>query len=159
MSTKKKDNVINEVQLVVFRLGEEDFGFEISSVREIIRAQQITPMPHAPEFIEGVINLRGQIIAVMSLAKRLGFSIPKQSEKARIVVAEVGENLLGLIVDEVPEVLRIPTSNIEPTPHMIESAVHAEFIKGVGKVGERLVVILDALKIVNAEESAKLAAV
>ncbi len=157
MSTKVKEQAAGaEMQLVVFRLGGDEFALDISQVREIIRLQEVTPMPKAPDFIEGVINLRGQIIAVMDLAKRLGFARKDSGDRARIVVIEVKDSLLGLIVDEVPEVLRIFESDIEPTPEMIESQVHAEFIKGVGKVGKRLVVLLDAQKIVTADEAAKL---
>ena len=159
MSTKKNEVLGSEIQLVVFRLGGEEFGLDISQVREIIRLQEITPMPKAPDFIEGVINLRGQIIAVMDLAKRLGFTRKDSSDKARIVVIDVKESLLGLVVDEVPEVLRILESNVEPTPEMIESQAHAEFIKGVGKFGKRLIILLDAQKIVTREEASKLSTV
>lgn len=142
-----------EIQLVIFRLVKEEFGMDISQVREIIRMQNITPMPKAPEFIEGVINLRGQIIAVMDLARRFGLKAEKRTEKARIVVVEVKENIVGLIVDEVPEVLRISDTDIDPTPEMVESQIHAEFIKGVGKLGDRLIILLAADKILSHEEA------
>jgi len=109
-------------------------------------------MPKAPEFVEGVINLRGQIIAVMDLAKRFGLDPGKRTEKARIVVSEARENTVGLIVDEVPEVLRIAEGSIEPTPNMIESQVHADYIKGVGKLTDRLIIILDANRILSLEK-------
>jgi purine-binding chemotaxis protein CheW len=142
-----------EIQMVIFRLAGEEFGLDIAQVREIIRMQAITPMPKAPEFIEGVINLRGAIIAVMDLAKRFGLPEAKRTEKSRIVVSEVKENTVGLIVDEVPEVLRIAEENIEATPEMIESQVHAEFIKGVGKLEDRLIILLDAERILSREEA------
>lgn len=159
METKKKEASEGEIQLVVFRLAGEEFGLDISEVREIIRVVSVTPLPKAPAFIDGVINLRGQIIAVMGLSKRLGFPSTEKSEKARIIVIEVNDNLLGLIVDEVPEVIRILKADVEPTPKMIESQVHAEFINGVGKYGERLIVLLDAKKIVTSEEAAGLGAI
>jgi len=142
-----------EIQLVIFRLANEEFGAEISQVREIIRMHDITPMPKAPEFIEGVINLRGQIIAVMDLARRFNLTGAKKTDKSRIVVTEVKENTVGLIVDEVPEVLRILDSNIESTPEMLQSRVHADFIKGVGKHGERLIILLDIDRILSREEA------
>lgn len=148
-----------ELQLVIFRLAGEEFGMEISQVREIIRLQDITPMPRAPEFIEGVINLRGQIIAVMDLAKRFGISGGDRTDKTRIVVTEVGGSTVGLIVDEVPEVLRISEGEVDPTPEMIESKVHADFIRGVGKLEDRLIIMLAADKIMNSDELKKVAAV
>ncbi len=143
---------MEEVQLVIFRLAGEEFGLEISQVREMMRMQDVTPMPKAPEFIEGVINLRGQIVAVMELARRFELPVTERSEKTRIVVVEVKENTVGLIVDEVPEVLRISSINIDPTPEMIESQVHADFIKGVGKLEDRLIILLNAEKILSHEE-------
>ncbi|MFH1791755.1 MAG: chemotaxis protein CheW [Candidatus Omnitrophota bacterium] len=142
-----------EIQLVIFRLADEEFGLEISQVREIIRIQDITPMPKAPDFIEGVINLRGQIIAVMDLARRFGLKSGGRSEKSRIVVVEIQGSTVGLVVDDVPEVLRIQSGNIDPTPEMLQSQVHADFIKGVGKQENRLIVLLDATKILTKGEA------
>lgn len=149
---RKEDSRTKESQVVIFRLADEEFGIEIVQTREIIRMQDITPMPKAPEFIRGVINLRGQIIAVMNLAKKFGLKEKEQSEKMRIIVTEVKENTLGLIVDEVLEVLRIPENNIEPAPEMIQSNIDAEFIKGVGKIENRLIILLDVEKILSREE-------
>lgn len=142
-----------EIQMVIFRLAGEEFGLEIAQVREIIRMQNITPMPKAPEFIEGVINLRGQIIAVMDLAKRFGLKSTARTDKTRVVVTEVKENTVGLVVDEVPEVLRIAEENVEATPEMIESQIHAKFIRGVGKLENRLVILLAADQILSHEEA------
>lgn len=155
MTDQKKDVKVSvkEIQLVIFRLAGEEFGIDISQVREIVRMQGITPMPKAPDFIEGVTNLRGQIIAVMDLAKRFGLTQEKRTEKSRIVVAEVKDNVVGLIVDEVPEVLRIAETSVESTPEMLQSQVHAEFIKGVGKIENRLIILLDVDKILSKEEA------
>lgn len=154
MPEQKKDmkGSAGEIQLVIFNLGDEEFGLEISQVREIIRLQDITPVPKAPVFIDGVINLRGQIIAVMDLAKKFGLSELKKTEKTRIVVADVKGNTVGLIVDEVPEVLRISEGNVDPTPAMIETQIHADFIKGVGKLEKRLIILLNVDKILTHEE-------
>ena len=149
---KKSEKTGAEVQLVIFRLAQEEFGLDISQVREIIRMQNITPMPKAPEFIEGVINLRGQIIAVMDLLGRFGLKKENRTDKARIIVSEIKGNALGLIVSEVPEVLRISEHDIDPTPQMIESQINAEFIRGVGKAGERLIILLDIDKLLSSEE-------
>lgn len=155
MAEQKKEQRAagKEIQLVVFRLAGEEFGLDIAQVREIIRMQGITPMPQAPEFIEGVINLRGQIIGVMDLAKRFGLKSQTKTEKSRIVVVEIKENTVGLIVDEVPEVLRISEGQIDPTPSVIESQVHSEFIRGVGKLEDRLLILLAAEKILSQEEA------
>ena len=150
---KKEDKThAKEAQLVIFRLTGEEFGLEIGQVREIIRMQDVTPMPKAPQFIEGVINLRGQIIAVMDLTKRFGLKKTDRTEKTRIVVTEVKDKTVGLIVDEVPEVLRISEDAIDPTPEMIESQINSEFIRGVGKLEERLIILLDVDKIMSSEE-------
>jgi purine-binding chemotaxis protein CheW len=149
----QKTQGAKETQLVIFRLAGEEFGLDISQVREIIRMQDVTPMPKAPDFIEGVINLRGQIVAVMDLAKRFGLKAAARTEKTRIVVTEVKDNTVGLVVDEVPEVLRISEADVEATPEMIESQIHAEFIRGVGKLANRLIILLNVDKILSREEA------
>lgn len=141
-----------EIQLVVFRLWKEEFGFDISEVKEIIRIPNITPMPKSPAFIEGIINLRGQIIAVIDLAKRFNLFRMERTEKSRIIVAEVKENIVGFIVDEVPEVLRITGTDIDSAPQMIESKIHSGFIKGVGKLKDRLIILLDLQRILSHDE-------
>src|SRR5512138_18050 len=101
------DNKLEEYQLVVFTIGEEEFGVDISQVREIVRLVQITCLPKAPVFIEGVVNLRGQVLAVIDLSKRLGIGSKQRGENTRIIVVEVGETTVGMIVDSVSEVLRL----------------------------------------------------
>ncbi|MCD6228206.1 MAG: chemotaxis protein CheW [Candidatus Omnitrophica bacterium] len=141
-----------EIQLVVFKLGEEELGVNIHQVREIVRLVPITPIPRAPEFIEGVVNLRGQVLAVMDLAKRLDIPSKPRSEKTRIVVVELEDNAVGMIVDEVSEVLRIPTSKVEKTPQLIESEISQRYITGVGKLKDRLLILIDLVAILSAEE-------
>jgi len=160
MSPEVKNNAVkgSEIQLVIFMLAGERFALEISQVREIIRMQNITPMPKAPTFIQGVINLRGQIIPVMDLSERFSIRKTEQGEKSRIVVVDVEENAMGLVVDEVPEVVRILSTDIEPTPEMLESQIHAQFIRGVAKRDEDLIIIMDAQKILTKEESRQFSA-
>lgn len=142
-----------EIQLVIFRLRDEEFGADISAVLEISRMLEITHIPQAPGFIEGVINLRGQVIAVVDLAKQFGLAKNSTNQAlaktARIVVVQVGQETVGLIVDEVPEVLRIPEENIEPTPEMIQTEIKRDYIKGLGKLGERLIILLDLNKVLT----------
>lgn len=141
-----------EYQLVVFAVGDEEFGVEISQVREIVRLVQITYLPKAPDFIEGVVNLRGQVLAVIDLAKRLGISSKPRGETTRIIVVEVGGNTLGMIVDSVSEVLRLSSEYVEEVPSLVETEVAEQYIRGVGKLKDRLLVLLDLNKILTSEE-------
>jgi purine-binding chemotaxis protein CheW len=144
-----------EIQLVVFRLAQEEYGVDIQQVREIIKVIDITRVPKAPEFIEGVINLRGQITPVMDLRKRLDLPELERGEETRIIIIELGKNVVGMIVDAVTEVHRLPEKNIDPTP-TISSEVGAEFINGVGKLGDRLLILLDLKKVLSKKEEKQL---
>ena len=151
---------VPEIQLVIFRLRDEEFGVAISEVREIVRMMEITHIPEAPGFIEGVVNLRGQVIAVVDLARQFGLAREEARPKtARIVVIEIQDKTVGLIVDEVPEVLRISQDNIEPTPEVIETEVHKDYLKGVGKLEDRLVILLDLEKVLKPHEVEEVARV
>lgn len=141
------------VQLVVFRLRDEEFGVEIGQVREIVRIPEITKVPEAPGFIEGVINLRGEVIGVVDLAKEFELpALPKLEKSARIVVAEIEEKTFGMIVDEVPEVIKIPKDQVEAAPEMVQSKIKRDYVKGVAKVGERLLILIDLTKILAPSE-------
>lgn len=141
-----------EYQLVVFKVGDEEFGVDISQVREIVRLVQITYMPKAPAFIEGVVNLRGQVVAIIDLAKRLGITSKPRGEATRIVIVEIEDNTVGMIVDSVSEVLRLPSEDIEDIPTLIDTEVPEHYLRGVGKLQERLLVLLDLNKILSPEE-------
>ena len=145
-------NIKQEVQLVVFRIGDEEFGVEINQVREIVKLVSITRMPKAPMFIEGVVNLRGQIITVIDLAKRLDLPSQGRTENSRIMVVEVGGNVVGMIVDAVSEVLRLSGEDIEDTPALIETQVHEQYLRGVGKISDRLLILLDLNAVMSSEE-------
>lgn len=141
-----------EYQLVVFTIGDEEFGVDISQVREIVRVAEITYLPKAPVFIEGVVNLRGQVLAVLDLSKRLGVASKERGENTRIIVVEVGENTVGMIVDSVLEVLRMSSESIEEVPSLVETEVPEHFIRGVGKLKDRLLVLLDLSRVLTFEE-------
>lgn len=141
-----------EQKLVIFKIGEEEFGLEISQVREIVRLIPTTPIPRAPYFIEGVVNLRGQILAVVDLSKRIDIQGKERSDKTRIIVAEIEGNPVGIIVDEVTEVLRLSKSQIDETPGIIADDAQSKYIKGVGKLEDRLIIMIDLTKIFSAEE-------
>lgn len=133
-----------EIQLVVFRIGNEEFGAPIQSVLEISRMVDITHIPETTKFIEGVINLRGQVITVVDTAKQLGFERTAGFPKtAKIVVVESSGEKKGLIVDEVPEVLRVSEEDIQPIPELIQTKMPNDSIKGVAKLGERLILLVN----------------
>jgi purine-binding chemotaxis protein CheW len=140
-----------ELQVVGFRIGRETFGLPISMVREIVRVPDITSVPNAPDYIEGVINLRGRIIPVVDLRKRFGEKSPEPSKKNRIVVVEIGARAIGLIVNSASEVLRIPPSEIED-PHNVLPDGELNYITGVGKLKGRLVILLDLDRILQRAE-------
>lgn len=133
------------LQLVSFKIGEEEFGVDINIVQEINRMLQITKVPNTPDFIEGVVNLRGRIIPVIDLRVKLGLIKLEHGKNTRIVVIELKEQTIGFIVDEVNEVLRIPKSITETPPELI-GGVNNEFITAIGKLEDRLLILLDLEK-------------
>lgn len=140
-----------ELQVVGFRIGRETFGLPISIVREIVRVPEITSVPNAPDYIEGVINLRGRIIPIVDLRKRFGEKSFERNKKNRIVVVELESRAIGLIVNSASEVLRIPPSEIEE-PHNVFKEGELNYITGVGKLNGRLVILLDLNKILQRGE-------
>jgi purine-binding chemotaxis protein CheW len=140
-----------DLQLVGFRIGRETFGLPISSVREIIRVPEITAVPDAPDYVEGVINLRGRIIPVVDLRKRFGQKSIEPDKKNRVVVVELEKRAIGLIVNSASEVLRIPPSEIEH-PNNVFPEGELNFITGVGKLKGRLVMLLDLSRMLQRGE-------
>lgn len=145
-------------QLVCFKLGNEDFGVDISKVQEINRMVDITHIPQSPPFVEGVINLRGQIIPVVDLRLRFGLETAKERNKEnRIVVIETVSAIVGFIVDEVTEVLRIKSSSIESTPEMVTTGVEIRYIEGVAMLEDSLLIVLNTDLIFSKEEHESMA--
>jgi purine-binding chemotaxis protein CheW len=140
-----------ELQVVGFRIGRETFGLPISIVREIVRVPEITSVPNAPDYIEGVINLRGRIIPVVDLRKRFGEPVNEPSKKHRIVVVEIESRRIGLLVNSASEVLKIPPSEIE-APNNVFQEGELDYITGVGKLRGRLVILLDLSRILQRGE-------
>ncbi|MBI4688649.1 MAG: purine-binding chemotaxis protein CheW [Nitrospirae bacterium] len=147
--------MIKGLQLVAFKIGKELFGVGIESIREIVRFPDITEVPDAPAFLEGVINLRGKIVPVIDLRKRLRLGGEENTRSTRVLITENGRNMIGLHVDSVSEVLKIQPDDIEEPPEMV-SAIGVEYITGVAKVAERLVILLDLKKILSVEDLKKL---
>ena len=131
-----------EMQLVVFELGDESYGVDISRVQDINRMQEITEIPHAPESVVGVINLRGRVIPVIDLRKRFGLPDAVHTKDTRIVVVHLEGNLIGVIVDAVSQVLRIPADIVEP-PSPVLAGVDSRYLRGIAKLDDRLVILLD----------------
>ena len=139
-SQKKQDDEL--LQLVTFSIGEEEFGVNILKVQEIIRTMEITKVPRAPEFVEGVINLRGKVIPVISMRTRFNMPVLEHDSNTRIVVMELGQKIVGFLVDGVSEVLRIPAGTVEDPPPVV-AGIGSEYIRGIGKLDDRLLILLD----------------
>ena len=144
-----------ESQLVIFGLANEHYGLEISAVEGIIKMQSITAVPRAPSFVEGVTNLRGSVLPVIDLRRRFGLPAEAAGKDARIVVVDMHGSKVGMVVDGVSEVLHINNDAIEP-PSPLVSTVDSTFIRGIAKVGERLIILLDLGKVLSVEEQARL---
>lgn len=144
-----------ELQLVSFNIGSEEFGVEILKVQEINRMVDITRVPQAPHYVEGVINLRGKVIPIIDLRKRFNLEVKEYDKNTRIVVVDISGSIMGMIVDAVSEVLRLPADTIEPPPELVTD-INSEYIKGVAKLEDRLLIFLDLSRVVQAEELAAL---
>ncbi len=136
------------LQLVSFKIGDEEFGIDILKVQEIIRMTELTRVPNAPPYIEGIINLRGKVIPVIDLRSRLGMAPKEHDRKTRTVVVEVSGKVVGFVVDAMSEVLRIPRSVTEPPPSIV-GGIDADFITAIGKLEGKLLTLLDIEKILS----------
>jgi purine-binding chemotaxis protein CheW len=140
-----------DLHIVGFKIGRETFGVPISLVHEIVRVPEITAVPEAPDYIEGVINLRGKIVSIVDLRKRFGEKEIAAHKKNRILVAEIENKHVGLIVDAASEVMKLPQDSVEPPPNVFEdSDVH--YVTGVGKLNDRLIIMIDLHKILQKGE-------
>jgi len=150
---RKKEGKI--VQLIVFNLGDEEFGANIDQVREIIRTRLITPIPNSPDFIDGLTTIRGEIAVVIDLKNRFSLPTKKGNEEKHIIMTVQDKNIFGLKVDEVTEVLRIPEIEIKDTPGLVVK-VDTDYIRGVLTLKDRLIIMLDLEKVLSEEELVKL---
>jgi purine-binding chemotaxis protein CheW len=137
-----------ERQIVVFGLANENYGVDIDSVESIVNLLPITAVPDAPDFVEGVANLRGEVLPVIDLRKRLGLPLMEQTRDTRIVVAEVEGSKVGMKVDQVSEVLRVAEDAVEPPSPMVAS-VDSDSIVGIAKAEERLIVLLNLAELLS----------
>ncbi|HTX99881.1 MAG TPA: chemotaxis protein CheW [Bacteroidota bacterium] len=143
------------LQLVSFSVGGEEFGVDILKVQEINRMLNVTHVPNAPDYVDGVINLRGRVIPVVNIRRRFGMDRRELDKSTRIVVVELAGQVVGFLVDGVREVLRIPKSIIEPPPALL-GARKGDYITAVGKLEDRLLILLDLERILSMDETESL---
>lgn len=146
-----QEDVGAEKQFIVFKLGEEEYGVEILQVQTIERMLPITRVPHAPEFVEGVSNLRGSVVPIIDLRKRLDLEPKEPTNESRIITVKMGELMVGMIVDAASDVVKVPTSAIEPPPSVI-GGVEANYLEGVAKLEDRLLILLKLSEVLKKEE-------
>jgi len=155
MSRKQKAMPTGDFQIVTFSLSQEEFGVDILLVQEIIRPAPITEVPNTPRFVEGVINLRGNVVPVIDLRKRL--NIP--TVETRIVIIELEKRVTGFVVDSVSKVITVPAGSVQSAPDMIMSGVESEYITGVCRIEDRLIILLDFSKILTTDEQKELSTI
>ena len=160
MAVDKKSSAGELMQVVIFKLAGEEYAVDIGKVREIIKWIDVTKIPDTPDYIDGVINLRSSIIVVVDLEVKLGLKHKGVDSHTRIVILEISGSSVGIVVDEVSEVLKIPTSDVREPPAGIAQKIGSDYLKGVAIVGERLLILVDFEKLlgIHAEEIRKAAA-
>ncbi|MCX6169886.1 MAG: chemotaxis protein CheW [Ignavibacteriales bacterium] len=139
------------LQLVSFKIANEEFGIDILNVQEINKMTQVTKVPNSPEFVEGVINLRGRVIPVVNLRVKMDLPNREYDKDTRIIVVDLTGKTVGFLVDSVSEVLRIPRNIMEPPPSIV-AGINSNYITAVGKLEDRLLILLDLDKILHQEE-------
>ena len=144
------DALIDELQLIVFSLAQEEYALPITKVQEINRLVAITKLPQTPNFMEGIINLRGQIIPVIDLRKRFALAMAEYTDDSRIIIVTIGGQTAGIIVDSVAEVVRLQSDHIEPPPKSF--TIDSQYIEGVGKLGDRLLILLNLDRTLSTDE-------
>lgn len=136
-------------QYVVFRLAAEEYAFDIASVKEIRDLEQVAKVHRSPAYIEGVMNLRGKLVTVVDLRKRLNIEAKTPDDLSKIVVVEAPDAPVGFLVDEVMEVVRVADSSIEAAPSYVADGLEAEYVSGIAKMDDRLITIVDPVKILE----------
>jgi purine-binding chemotaxis protein CheW len=142
-------------QLISFEVGQEEYGLEILRVKEVIRLREITRLPRAPSFVKGIINLRGDVIPIIDLRDRFGLQPQEHTAMTRVIVVDVDSRLVGMVVDAASQVVRIPADQIQPPPPIV-GGLSAEYIKGVGKLDSRLIILLNIDRILSHQEKTEL---
>lgn len=148
---EEEDEDTQRDRYLTFRLGDEDYALEIRYVTEIISIQKITDVPDLPDFVKGVINLRGQVIPTLDLRLRFGLPAKDYDERTCVIITRMNDIPVGVIVDTVNEVLNIPPENISPPPSVQKGIAH-RFVEGLGRVGDSVKIILNAEKLLHGDE-------
>lgn len=143
-------------QLISFTVGAEEYGLELLRVKEVIRMRQVTWLPKAPPSVKGIINLRGDVIPIVDLRERFGLAAREQTAATRVIVVEVEGHMMGMVVDAASQVVRVPNDQFDPPPRAMGAATR-DFITSVGKLDDRLVVMIDVNKIFSTEEMNQIA--
>ncbi len=146
---ERSDN--GTLQIAAFRLGKEEFGIDILYIREIIRMPVITRVPNAPEYVLGIFNMRGKVVPVVDITRKLGVSRNEESEETKVVVVQVHNVLVGFVVDAVSEVQRVAKSIIVPPPALMEG-VNTKYVEGLARMDDRLIILLDLPKLLELED-------
>jgi len=145
---KRGDDI---VQVVSFSVGEEDYGVNIETVKEVIKVKSVTRLPKTPSFVRGVINLRGDVIPIIDLREKLGLEQQDYTEMTRVIVVDIDEKSIGMAVDSVSNVINIAQDDIKPPPPLV-SGLSEDYLKGVGRVGDEIIILLNIDKILTTEE-------
>jgi len=144
--------IASDQQYVVFRLGNEEYAFDIVSVKEIREPEQVAKVHRSPEFIEGVMNLRGKLVTVIDLRRRLGIEPASSADLHKIIVVEEGDTPVGFLVDEVTEVVRVSIDDIESAPSYVSDSLDSEYVRGIAKIGDRLITVVDPVRVLELSE-------
>jgi purine-binding chemotaxis protein CheW len=158
METTKMEETGELRQFISFSVGEEEYGLELLRVKEVIRVREVTWLPKAPSFVKGIINLRGDVIPIIDLRDKFGLETREQTSQTRVIVVEVEGRLMGMVVDSASQVVRIPADQIDPPPPVV-GGFSREFITGVGKLEDRLVILLNTDAVLTMEEKAALSSI
>jgi len=148
----ENEKVFFERQMIIFNINKEEFGVDISDVREIIHYTDVTKIPGTEDYIEGIINLRGKIVVIIDLAKKVGLQQTQHDIHTRVIVMEAFGSTLGFIVDNCSEVLRLTGDAMHPPPPIITSRINGEYVQNVGILGARMIIIMDLAKVVRGDE-------
>ncbi len=155
-SVKERVGARSELrQFISFSVGDEEYGLELLRVKEVIRVREITWLPKAPSFVKGIINLRGDVIPIIDLRDKFGLEAKEATAMTRVIVVEVEGKLMGMVVDSASQVVRIPADQIDPPPPVLGGFTQ-EFITGVGKIDDKLIILLNSDAILTAEERTQL---
>ncbi len=148
---KRKEEGTDSLQIVCFRIGNEEYGIDILQAQEILKVLKVTKLPKSEDYILGVMDLRGKIIPIVDLGKKFGI-MASISDALRAIVVNIGGKQVGLAIDSVSHVVKVNSSEIEPPPPVVVKGISGKYIMGIAKVNESLVIILDVNRIFTDEE-------